>query len=102
MKTYSDGSDLVVALDAFKITRHGVDPVYGETTRWRVIPLTPWARDLLRQIDAHAIGDGMAIANCPDGFITPARGDLDQGVGFERRKDALMFIATIERSYEET
>lgn len=85
--------DIVVSLDAFKVTRHAAG------ARWEVRPLTPWAGEILRGKSVGAMladYDGQPIAQSGDGFITPERGDLDRGVYFSRRSDTLAFLSDVE------
>lgn len=70
------GGDLVVSLDAFKVTRH------DSGRRWEVRALTPYARQMLIQASK--------------GIWNPDPTEPS----FERRRDALDFISDLERAGE--
>jgi hypothetical protein len=96
MRNFSDGSsDLTVAFDAFKITKH------THLTEWRVKTLTPWAIEMLCRTEVTKMvldHDGWPIERSGDGFINADAQPFKCGAGFPRRTDALSFLRELEKS----
>jgi hypothetical protein len=83
--------DVVVSLDAFKITRAGITPEHGDAARWQVHSLNPWAQELLIQ---HA----NALTPKTSPIWLRGRNERIIGAGFERRKDALSFLEDVAQA----
>jgi hypothetical protein len=92
-----DGQDVVAALDAFKIIRHGGA---GSAARWEVHALTPWARDMMASAGAYRtmIGEGGG----PTRALNDAASDTiaQMGVSFSRKRDAESFCKALENMAE--
>jgi hypothetical protein len=102
VKTYTErnaGSDRVVMLDAFTITRHGGSATGGAI--WQVHSLTPWARDMMadpRAEEIRAANRGIVLSGPDSGRLPTIQ--FGYGLGFERRGDAADFLRELERVAE--
>lgn len=86
MHNHSDGgSDLVVSLDAFKVTKHPAMPM-----PWEVHALVPWARDMM------TTGATAVIMYENSGEVIGGADGNTLGLKFERRSDALAFLRELE------
>lgn len=93
------GSDLVVSLDAFKITRHGVGGEHGEAARWRLHALAGASFAAAMLCDPRAFGiaqshGAVVLKGMDSGELPPTQ--FQYGLGFERRQDALAFLRELE------
>jgi hypothetical protein len=85
-----DGSDLVVSLDAFKVTRPGVLD-HGDAGRWKVNALYSWSQEMLIRYAGKLNPKDYPI------WVREGASQRIVGARFERRVDALEFLREVER-----